>query len=642
MRYMKNPIAERISDFLKNYPPFSKITYPVLLEVANASKVVYLEKNETLFKINDAVHDVFYVVATGAVGLTITSDNDDILIDKCDEGDILGLRPFFAEDNYLMHAKAREDAILYAIPISVFKPIVANNSKVLHFLLQSFASNTRNPYDAVHKGKLITENIITNVSSANIQYFQPIKYTINPVTAKPNDIVKHIAQKMSDKRIGSIIVEENNLPIGIITDKDLRSKIATGLHPITTPIHQIMSFPVITVTQNLSIAEAQIMMLKNNVGHLCVTTDGSMYSAIIGIISEHDIVVAQANNPGVLLKQIQKSKSGNELKMIREKITDFIQNALDKKIPINHICSIVGELNSAITRKAIELSVHKMQNPPPTSFAWLNIGSQGRKEQLLLTDQDNAIIFENVAEDKLEMVKAYFITLAKEVTAILNVVGYEYCPANMMASNPLWCKSLNEWHNQFKQWIHNPGENGILMTTIFFDYDFVYGDDSLVNALTDALFAETHKNDLFFAYLGADALKNPPPLGFFRQFLVENDGEHKDDFDIKLRALMPLIDAARILSLHKGFNSNTNTSFRYTKLAELEPQNASIYEACKDAFLELLKFRTEEGIQNNSNGRFLNLKELSKLDRVKLKNTFQPITDIQEVIKNRFQLTYFT
>jgi CBS domain-containing protein len=137
-------------------------------------------------------------------------------------------------------------------------------------------------------------------------------------------------------------------------------------------------------------------------------------------------------------------------------------------------------------------------------------------------------------------------------------------------------------------------------------------------------------------------LKNPPPLGFFRQFLVESDGEHKDAFDIKSRALMPLIDAARILSLHQGIKKSTNTVYRFTKLAEKEPQNAVIYEACAEAFLSLLKFRTEEGLNMNSDGRYLNLNELSKLDKVKLKNAFQPINDVQEVIKNRFQLTYFT
>ena len=639
---MRNPIAERITDFLKHYPPFSSLEYTKLLEISKSCQVLYLEKNQTLFKINDPTHAFFYVVASGAIGLSVTSDTDDVLIDKCDEGDILGLRPFFAKNNYLMTAKAREESIIYAIPIETFKPYVASNPDVLSFLLESFASNTRNPYDKNHKGKLVSENVIYNDQNAEIQFYQPIKYTENPITASPIDIVKFVAQTMASSKIGSIIIHENRKPIGIVTDKDLRSKIATGLYSIDVTIDKIMSSPVITVADNLSIAEAQIMMLKHNVSHLCVTKDGTNDSEITGIITEHDIVVAQANNPGVLLKQSKRAQKSADLKDVREKLTDLIQHSLDKNVPINHISSIVGEINLAITKRAIELSIEKIGTPPPAQFAWMNMGSQGRKEQLLLTDQDNAIVFEDVPEEKYNAVKNYFLELAEKVTKTLNKVGYEYCPAEMMASNPLWCKSVTDWQNQFKGWINAPGEKGILMCTIFFDYDFVYGNEDLVDAISNTIYEETNDNQLFFAYLGADALKNPPPLGFFRQFLVESDGEHKDTFDLKGRALMPLIDAARILSLSKGIKNVSNTISRYSKLAELEPQNAPVYEACADAFAELLKFRTEEGLKNENDGRYLNLIELSKLDKVKLKNDFQPINDIQEVIKNRFQLTYFT
>ena len=180
------------------------------------------------------------------------------------------------------------------------------------------------------------------------------------------------------------------------------------------------------------------------------------------------------------------------------------------------------------------------------------------------------------------------------------------------------------------------------MCSIFFDYDLVYGDEAFVDKITQNIFDNTNKNELFFAYLGADAIKSPPPLGFFKQFIVENDGENKDSFDIKARALMPLIDAARLLALHKEIRNVNNTYLRYKKLAELEPQNEELYEACADAFLTLLSFRTEEGLMNENSGRYLNLKELSKLDKVKLKNSFYPIQGIQELLKTRFQLAYFT
>lgn len=638
---MRNPIAERITDFLKHFPPFSSLTYNELLHIATYSKVLYLEKGQILFSVSEKTHDSFYVVSSGAIGLTINSDIDEILIDKCDEGDILGLRPFFANNNYLMTAKAREETIVYAIPITIFKPYVSANNEVLSFLLQSFASNTRNPLDKNHKGKLISENIIFSDNNSDIQSFQPIKYTSNPITALPSDVVRYVAQTMSSSKIGSVIIQQNNKPIGIVTDKDLSSKIATGLFTIDTSVDKIITFPVITVSQNLSIAEAQLMMLKNGVTHLCVTKDGTDNSEITGIISEHDIVVAQANNPGVLLKQCKRANRSAELKEVRQKLTDLIQHSLDKNVPLNHINSIVAEINIAITQRAIELALLKMENPPPTTFAWINIGSQGRKEQLLLTDIDNAIIYTDVDAEHRENTKSYFIQLGDHVIKILNKIGYKSCEFGMMANNELYCKSISDWIHQFNSWINTPKESNVLSNTIFFDFDFVYGDEELTNSITELIKSEIKDNAKFFAYLGADALKKPAPLGFFRQFLVENDGAHKDTFNLVSRAISPLIDAARILALSKGIVTTCNTLTRFSKLAELDKENASVYEACEDAFIEFLKFRTEEGLLNNNEGKYLNLNELTKQDKLKLKNNFQPINDIQEIIKNKFQLTYF-
>lgn len=639
---MKNPIAERIADFLKNFPPFSSLNLPELIAIAKESQVVHLEKKQILFKAGDPPHAFFYMVKDGAIGLSVASNSEEQLIDQCDEGDILGLRPFFAKDNYLMTAKAREESLLYAIPIEIFQPYVIQNKHVLSFLLESFASNTRNPYDKENKGKLISENVSYNESDSEIQYFKPISYIKSPFTANKNESVKSIALTMTQNKIGSVIIHENQLPIGIITDKDLRSKIATGIFSIDVAANQIMSAPVITVSGNISIAETQLMMLQHNVGHLCVTLDGSNQSKIIGILTEHDVIVAQANNPGVLMKQTKRAATSEELVAVRKNLSELIQHYLEKNIPIEHVCKIVGTINTAITKKAIELAIMSMKEPPPARFAWLNIGSQGRKEQLLLTDQDNALVFEDVEEERYAAVQNYFIELAKKVTQTLNKIGYEFCPAKMMASNPLWCKSLTQWKGQYNFWINAPGDKGILMCSIFFDYDFIYGDSFLIDAITDSIFKNTNKNQLFFAYLGTDALKNPPPLGFFRQFIVEHDGEHKDTFDIKSRALMPLIDAARLISLSLEIRGLNNTFQRFKKLAELEPQNASVYESCAEAFSVLLKFRTHEGFSNNSSGRYLTLNALSKLDKVKLKNAFQPIQEIQNLIKNRFQLTYFT
>ena len=639
---MKNPIAERIADFLKNHPPFTSLRLEELILISNESQVVYLEKNQVLFKIHDQPHSFFYVVKNGALGLSITYDEKEVLIDQCDEGDIIGIRPFFAKDSYLMDAVAREESLLYAIPITVFEKYVFENAAVSKFLLESFASNTRNPYNDENKGKLASENARYDEDENALQYFKPLAHTENPITTTRKATVKEIAEIMVKHKIGSIIIGENNLPIGIITDKDLRYKIATGIFSIHDTADCIMSKPVITVSANRSVAEVQLQMMQLNIGHLCVTSDGTPQSEIIGIISEHDVFTSQANNPGVLLKQTKRAKNGEELKGIRESLTRLIQNALHENIPIAHISQIVGEINSVITKRAVELAISKMEQLPPVEFAWINIGSQGRKEQLLMTDQDNALLFEDVPIENYAVVKGYFLQLSSHVTQILNKVGYELCPAEMMASNPLWCQSVTEWKKQYATWINNPGEKGILMCSIFFDYDFVYGQKELVDQIAMAIDKNTDNNQVFFAYLGADALKNPPPLGFFRQFLVEKDGQQKDNFDLKGRGLMPLIDAARLLCLDKKITVTNNTLLRYKELAAIEPQNADVYDACAKAFSVLQKFRTTEGFRSNSGGRYLDLNKLSKLDKLKLKNAFQPIHEVQEIIRTRFQLTYFT
>lgn len=636
---MKNTVAERIADFLKRFPPFSSISYSDLYDIAVQSKVIYLEKNQILFKGGDATHTDFYIVNDGALGLSLTSDTEEMLIDKCDEGDIVGLRPFFAKNDYLMTAKAKEETIVYAIPIEVFQPYITQNTKVLEFLLESFASQTRNPYEKGNSGKLVSENTVYSEQTSDIQYFQPIKYTKNPITANSDDILKFIAKTMSNSAIGSVIIQENQLPIGIITDRDLRSKIATGLYPIDIDAKTVMTAPVLTVPENISVAEAQMLMLKHNVGHLCVTRDGTDKSPVTGIISEHDVVAAQANTPGVLLKQTRKSLTWKDLKHVREKLLDLVHNSIDKNIPVSYVINIVAEINNAIIRKAIDIVISKMIAPPPCRFMWINIGSLGRKEHMLLRLQSNGLIFEDVEPEQFENAKSYFLELADETNKMLLKIGYEYHPDYSIAANPQLCMPLSDWINKYTTWITAPAEKDIEKNTVFFDLDFIYGDSTIEDALTVNVLQSIAKNKKFFAYLATDALKNPPPLGFFRQFLVENNGEHKDAFDIKSRALEPLTDAARLLVLNKNILEITGTYARYKKLSELEPQNAEIYDECAEAFTTLTRFRTQEGLQSNSDGRYLNLNELSKSDKVKLKNCFAPISNVQDIIKNRFSLT---
>jgi len=637
-----NTIAEHIADFLKKYPPFDNLTFQELSEIATSIRVINLEKHKILFQINDVLHDSFYVVASGVVNLSVIADAEETLLNKCYEGDIFGLRPFFAKNNYQMTAKAREESIIYAIPIATFRPFVANNSEVLDFLLHSFASNTSNPTDKENiSGKLISDNVYFSDQQSEIQYFQSLSYNVAPLTGSENTTVQEAAQQMTNALSTSVIVCEKSLPIGIVTNTDMCSKIATGRFPINTTLDKIMSSPVVTVVENVSLAEAQLLMLKYNVTHLCVTQDGTDKSVVKGVISEHDLIVAQASNPGVLIKEIKRSQTPKDLKSIRERLTELIQKAIQKNIPLSRVNILASEINLALIKRAVELSILDLGSPP-ARYAWLSIGSQGRREQLLTTDQDSMLIFEDVTADKYRDVKDYFLKLGKRTTAILEKAGYEYCPFGHMASNMLWCKSLSDWTNQYQSWMNTPGENSNQLSSIFFDFEIVIGEKKIEEAIENVIYNNIKNNTLLFDFLGNEALRKNSPLTFFKKFNVEEKGPNKDKFDIKTRALMPLIDGARLFCLSHNMRGITSTYLRFKQLAIVDPRNSEIYINCSKAFITLSKFRTMEGLKNDSSGQYINLMELTKAEKETLKNAFEPMEELEDLIKDKFQLTQFS
>lgn len=636
-----NPIANQLAVFLKNYLPFSILSDLEMLTVATHIKVIHLEKNQTLFRINDSLHDSFYVVAQGVINLSVISDAEETFLNKCTAGDVFGLRPFFAKNNYMMTAKAREECLVYAIPIATFRPFVAQNSEVLNFLLESFATNSTNPGDLESKGKLLSDNVILGNQQADIHLFQSLVYSKKPLICSLATPIKVAAQHMTDTLSDCILVVQDKFPLGIVTDTDMRTKVATGRFALDVSIEKIMSHPVITVPENVSLAEAQLLLLKHNVSHLCVTQDGSDRSLIKGVIREHDLILAQASNPGVLIKEIKRAQDVVSLKLVRSKLTELIQTSLVKNIPLPHIANISSEITTALLKRSVELAILDMGSPP-ARFAWISIGSQARKEQLLLTDADNILVFDDVAQEHFRDVKEYFIRLSKKTVSLLEFIGYPSCQHTNNSTSITLTKSLADWTKQYVNWIKNPGENNNEIHSIFFDLNFVYGEPKFEETLTDAVFQYTFKNKLFFDYLGNDAMRKPPALSFFKKYNLEENGPHKDKFDLKNRVQMSLIDGARLFILHHNIRGITNTYMRFKQLAMVDVKNAELFLNCAEAYLSVAKIRTSEGLKNDSSGQYIVVDELAKSDKEKLKLALQPLKDLEELIKDTFQLTKFS
>jgi CBS domain-containing protein len=633
---MKNTIAERIADFLKVYPPFNLLTKSELGSISKEVEVLYLEKGQFIFTQQDKPHPLFYIINKGAVKLTLEENEENNILDICDEGDIFGLRPLMTKENYLLNAETNEESIIYGIPLSIFKPLSEKNKSVKNYLITSFASNIKDT--SIIEGRGNVSSYIKKETNNDLFNLQKATYTKKPITCKNTTTVKEVAIGMRDLKIGAMVVARNKKPIGIITSKDLRNKVATGDFKISSSAEEIMSSPVITSTNDITIPEAHIMMLKHSASHICITKDGTPKSKLTGILSLHDLIVSLGNNPSVLIKEIKRAKKSKHLRAIREKVNLLLKTYLEQELPFPHILNIISEINTAIICRCIELCLEKMETPPPVKFTWLALGSQGRKEQLLMSDQDNALIFEDVSQTTFKETQDYFILLSIKIVKYLNTIGYEYCPADMMASNPKWCTSLTEWKKQFNDWIINPDGAGTLLSSIFFDYEYIFGEKELTEKLGRSLFKTINKHKYFLSKLGKDVIDKPSPVGFFRQFILETNGDQQEVFNIKIRALMPLIDAARILILFHNVKNSNNTLNRYKKLAELEPQNEDLYNSCARAFRTLLKFKTEQGILNNDSGKLINLESLSKTEKLKLKRAFKPLKEIQELLILRFNL----
>ncbi|RLD84870.1 MAG: nucleotidyltransferase, partial [Bacteroidetes bacterium] len=344
---MKNVIIERIYDFLKNFPPFHVLSKNDLMVIAKNVKVIYVENDQYIFKQNDKSHDHFYIVNEGAIGLYREEFQD--LVDKCDEGDIFGLRSLIIKDDYSLSAKAIEESIVYSISSNLLEEIITRNTEANKFLIASFATNIRNPYSKKNKGKLFANIDILQKNDSDFTEIQSADYSKNPITCGLDTSIKEAAKTMTSKRVGSIIITNNSKPLGIITDKDLRTKIATGQFNIDHKVSEIMSSPVITYPEKITIAEAQIAMLQHKVTHLCITKDGTPNTELVGLLSEHDIIVVRGNNPSVLLKEIKRAKNVEDLKFINDKTQHLLKVYIEQKLPIFFVSKIISTINKTIT-----------------------------------------------------------------------------------------------------------------------------------------------------------------------------------------------------------------------------------------------------------------------------------------------------
>ncbi|MBC6368208.1 DUF294 nucleotidyltransferase-like domain-containing protein [Algoriphagus sp. AK58] len=644
-----NVIVNRVAEFLKRFPPFSFLDKEDLQTVAQQVEIQYLEKGETLFTQGEPARPSFFVLKEGTIHLVESTAKGDEIREICDEGDVFGVLALLGKRPYLLTSKVTENSLVYAIPVDVFEKILEKNSRVALFFAAGFAAGQVVVRQDLSQGQKARGEFKKPTGDHSLMIFSDqyeVKVSEKVLTCGPNDSIQTAAKLMSTAQVSSIIIcDYSNFPLGILTDKDLRTRVlALGISP-DLPVSQVMTQPVITRKKSDGFGNLYLTMIRNRLHHLVLTEDGTDRSPVCGLISDHDIFLSMGNSPAVLIHALMNTLDVGEMRKIRDRAEQMLRYYLENEVSMEFVASVMTEINDVIITQALEIGKNNLASDFPgmnqVPFCFLSLGSEGREEQLLRTDLDNAILYADTSESQSERAKEYFLKLGEQVIEVLLACGFDPCPAKMMANNPEWVQPLSIWKEYFSEWIMRPTPEALLKSSIFFDFRPVKGNSSLAEELTRHIYEEIRKKKAFLSFMGQNALQNPPPLGFFKDFMVEKTGEHKDHFDIKARAMMPLTDLARLLTLSHEMVGINNTFKRFEKLAEIEPNYADLFQQAGKAYEILMRMRALEGIEHQNSGRYLNPKSLGKIQRQLLKNTFSPISELQEIIQIRFQLDYF-
>jgi CBS domain-containing protein len=376
-------------------------------------------------------------------------------------------------------------------------------------------------------------------------------------------------------------------------------------------------------------------MMSTGIHHLAVERQGR----IVGVITSHDIMHLQGSSPYTLLKEIVRQKTIADLYPLSRKIPGMIRGLIKEGARASNISRMISILNDHILDRLLTLLQQEM-GPPPLPYCWLLLGSEGRREQTFKTDQDNAILYADPGdEDQARVAHAYFSAFAECAIKHLVACGYPLCPGEIMAKNPRWCQPASVWKGYFDAWIKTPEPREILHSTIFFDFRAGYGDASLAENLRNHLNAQLGRGDIFLLHLARECMGCRAPLSFFRNFIVEKDGEHKDKLDVKKQGILPFVSFARVLALKHGIKE-TNTIARFQVLASEEHVREDLYRSSVNAYELQMQHRLIHQLHQIEAGEepdnHIDPAHLSDLEKRTLKDAFTVIERLQSVLRTMF------
>jgi CBS domain-containing protein len=475
------------------------------------------------------------------------------------------------------------------------------------------------------------------MSEDNILFQQIKKYCRRDVaTCEPGDSVLKVAQIMRDLRISSVIICEEKEPTGILTDRDLRDKVvAQGIDPSTITAREIMNSPLLTVSENDFIFEALYRISKNNIHRICVVDQDNRLS---GIITVTDIMRLQTHSPQKLVRDIDQAATLEELKLYHHQIQDLVIHLVGTGVPPRELVRMIALLNDQLLLRLIELLRARQFSDLTDKFAFIVLGSEGRREQTLTTDQDNAIIYaDDLSESDIAGIEAF----SEVLIASLIEIGVPACPGGIMAKNAFWRRSFSGWCDALDGWLSAPLPDNILNSGMFFDLRTVYGDVSLEKGLKQRL-AEHFKNgSMFLTHSAANVNRFKPPLGLFGGIKAEHGEEHKGQIEIKKAGIFAITEGVKALAMEAGI-MNGGTRERIQSLVDKGVMKRKFADDLDASYNYLVYLRLRCQVNEIRAGRepsnYITLSKLNHMEKGRLKLSFEEVNDFHEFLRVHFRV----
>lgn len=613
-----------IRDFLENCNPLQKVPNNKLDELTLALEIQYFRRDTPILNIGENNHEVM-LIRTGAVEVT---DNNGNLYGRYGEGDWMGHRSVMRDGIVTLNIRTIEDTLVYCLNGDVFLKLLASDERIKSFFSENKKERLRTAIQDIKSN---------DYSLLSIHLHDLVRPALQ---ISCNTTIQEAAVKMTESAHNTALVIEDGKLRGIITDQDFRKRVVAKQVDISDPVEQIMTRNPYTLPANAPASEAVLLMARRNFRQLPVILqqDGN----IAGVVSTTDLLRSQSHNAVYLVGDIHLAENVDALKRLSTHLPKSLLSMVRSSLPAYDIAHAISSIGQAITRRLIALAEEQF-GPPPVPYSFIVAGSMARREQTAHSDQDNGMILSDDYNEKEH--GEYFLNVANLVCDGLDACGYIYCPGNIMATNPKWRQPLSVWRQYFIDWIEQPEPKALLYSSIFFDLRSLYGDDSLLDGLRQEILEKTQKGSLFQAFMAANALNYHPPLGIFKGFVLEKNGDNEKALDMKKRGVVPVIDLARVYALAHGLDT-LNTCERIDAVGKIpggltEGSAADLRDALEFISTTRLEHQALQIEAGHAPDNFVPPEQLSALERRHLKDAFEVVSDAQRSMEHRYQAGRF-